>query len=410
MGYGRYTDILKDGNFLRFWFSTLSADLGYSMFELGVTWLVISISRSAAITGAVLFVEFTAYSLTAAIGPFIDASANKKAFIVRIFPIQAGIAVAVTVLIIIHAITVPLLLLIAFIMAILWDFPWLAQSAILQTIMKRERLLQANSLMQAFGGGSTVFINALAGFVIAVAGVQGISAIYAIAFLISAAGMTTVRVPVNPNLRRDKPQFLAALKDGWRFVMKGQRKDLRELFFVSGIQGFFSVAPLLLITVTAFIILKGNVVEYGILNGLLLAGGFAGNFIFGKINPTKSIGKVLLLSMLIDGALIAVSPLAALNTTLLDVLWFSVGCFDPIFYNGYNSYIYATVDSDHVARVKGNVYLLRGLGRGAGNLVLGVVILYFGIFSGAVSFGLSLIILTVLLLFTGSKMRVMGYS
>ncbi len=85
MSHGRYSDVLRDGNFLRFWLSTLPADLGYSMFELAITWLAISLSRSAAITGVVLFIEFTTYSLTAAIGPIVDAHADKKAFIIRIF-------------------------------------------------------------------------------------------------------------------------------------------------------------------------------------------------------------------------------------------------------------------------------------------------------------------------------------
>ncbi|MDH2904807.1 MAG: hypothetical protein PXX82_00410, partial [Methanomassiliicoccales archaeon] len=78
MSYGRYSDVLSDSNFRRFWFSTLPADLGYSMFELAMTWLAISLSHSAAITGVVLFVEFATYSLTAAIGPVIDAHPDKR--------------------------------------------------------------------------------------------------------------------------------------------------------------------------------------------------------------------------------------------------------------------------------------------------------------------------------------------
>ncbi len=410
MSYGRYSDVLGDGNFRRFWFSMLPADLGYSMFELAITWLAISLSHSSAVTGLVLFVEFATYSLTAVIGPVIDAHPDKRAFIIRVFPVQAVIAILVTVLIVFRAMTVPLTIFIAFIMALLWDFPWLAQTAILPLIMKREQLLQANSLMQAFGGGSTIFVNALAGFLIAFAGVQGVSAIYAFTFLISAAAMTTVKVPATSGQVAGGPGIIHRLKEGWLYAMNGKRNDLRELFVVSGLQGFFSVAPVLLVAVISFVSLNGNVAEYGLLNGIFLAGGFTGNFVFGKLNPVKKLGKAMLFTTIAEGLLIALSAFTSRNIPALDVLWFALGCCDPVFYNSQSSYLQATVDSDYIARVKGNAYLFRGLGRGSGNLVLGGVILYFGIASGALFFGFSLIVLASLLMSIKSEMRILSYS
>ncbi|MCL5252598.1 MAG: MFS transporter [Candidatus Thermoplasmatota archaeon] len=409
MSRGNYSALFQDRNFLRFWASTLSADLGYGLFELAITWLVITTSHSAAVTGGVLFVEFSTYSLTAVVGPLIDSASNKKLFITKVFPIQAGIAVIVTVLIIFRAVTVPLILLIAFLMAFLWDFPWLAQSAMLPLILKRQKLLQANSLMQAFGGGSTIFINALAGIVIAIVGVQGVSTIYAITFLASAAIMRTVNVPHTEKRSLSAGALSSSLIEGWRYVMRGARKDLRELFFVSGLQGFFSVAPILLITVISFTYLHDDVTEYGILNALLLAGGFAGNFVFGKLNPTPRIGRVMLLTTFVEGFLIALSQLAVHSIVLTDMIWFLVGSFDPIFYNGYNSYIQSTVDHDHMARVKGNAYLLRGMGRGGGNLALGILILYSGLAAGAEIFGFALALLAAFLLLARSEISKMGY-
>lgn len=410
MSQGAYTDLLKDGNFVRYWLSTLSADLGYGMFELALTWLVISTTHSAAATGGVLFVEFATYSLTAVVGPVIDSGSDKRVFITRIFPVQALIAVFITFLIILRAVSLPLILIIAFLMAFLWDFPWLAQSAILPLILKRQKLLQANSMMQAFGGGSTIFINALAGVVIAIIGVQGVSAVYAITFLVSAAVMKTVNVPRMSGRPFTREVLFASLSEGWDFVMKGARRDLRELFFVSGMQGSFSVAPLLLIAVISYTYMHANVREYGVLNALLLAGGFAGNFIFGKLNRTERIGKSILVATLLEGILIAISPMTIRSIPLSDAIWFAVGCFDPIFYNGYNSYIQATVDGTHIARVKGNAYLLRGVGRGCGNIVLGFIVLYLGLQTGAAAFGTALVILPLVLLIAGSNVSRMGYS
>ncbi len=91
------------------------------------------------------------------------------------------------------------------------------------------------------------------------------------------------------------------------------------------------------------------------------------------------------------------------------MIWFLVGSFDPIFYNGYNSYIQSTVDHDHMARVKGNAYLLRGMGRGGGNLALGILILYSGLAAGAEIFGFALALLAAFLLLARSEISKMGY-
>jgi hypothetical protein len=240
-------------------------------------------------------------------------------------------------------------------------------------------------------------------------GVQGVSTIYAVTFLASAAIMRTVNVPHTAKRTISAAALSSSLIEGWRYVMRGARSDLRELFFVSGLQGFFSVAPILLITVISFTYLHDDVTEYGILNALLLAGGFAGNFIFGKLNPTPRIGLVMLLSTLVEGFLIALSPMTVHSIVLTDIIWFLTGMFDPIFYNGYNSYIQSTVDSDHLARVKGNAYLLRGIGRGSGNLALGILILYAGLAAGAEAFGFALSLLAAVLLLARSEISRMGY-
>jgi len=404
-----YFALLSDSNFVRYWASVLTADLGYGLFELAFTWLAITVTHSPAITGLVLFVEFSTYSLTALVGPAIDSSGDKRKFIITIFPVQAAIGVVVAFLIAYHQIGVTAILFIAFIMALLWDFPWLAQSAILPLILKRERLLRANALMQAFGGGSTILLTAMAGIVIAFIGVQGVAVIYAFTFLISAALMRTVKVPKLGDAKLSLSHIMHSLSEGWHFVMSGTRRELKELFFVSGAQGFFSIAPFLLITITSFTYFHGNVREYGILNALLLAGGFLGSIVYGKINPTGSLGRSVLLSTAIEGGLIALSPLVLSSLPLTDMLWFTVGIFDPIFYNGYNSYIQATVENTYVARVKGLAYLLRGVGRGAGNVALGFLILFAGFTFGAEFFGLMLLIIPVALLLTNASIARMGY-
>lgn len=407
-----YRDLVRQGNFVRFWLSTITAELGYGLFELAIVWLAITETHSSLFTGIILFVEFTTYSLTFAVAPVIDASPNKKKFVTWIFPVQAVLAISLTVAILAHAVSIPLILFVVFLMALLWDFPWLAVSVILPLILKREQLLRANSLMQAVGGGSSVMINAMGGVVLAVVGVGGASAIYAVSFIIATMLMLTVRVDNVPLGKQTGRTAKEGLAEGWKELLRGSRKDLRSFFILSGVQGFFAIAPLLLIAVIAAFHLKGGSgpLNFGLMLGTFLAGGFAGNFIYGRLNPSRQIGMSLLVATLLEGVLIAMSPLVIGNLYLLYLLWFFVGCFDPLFYTGYNTYIQATVDSDMIARMKGNIYLLRGIGRGAGNIALGALIAYYGYTPGALFFGLALVAIAIIAGGTSQSVRKAGYN
>ncbi len=408
-----YRGIVGNTNFLRFWAANMSAELGYGLFELAIVWLAITESHSSFFAGVILFVEFATYSLTFAVGPLIDAHPDKKKFITWIFPVQALLAILITAAVLAHAITVPLILLVVFLMALLWDFPWLAASVILPLILRKEQLLRANSLMFAVGGGSSVLINAMGGIALAVVGVGGASAIYAAAFLLATLLMLTVSVPrVQVDRKEDGNVLTGRLAEGWDELMGGRRSDLRAFFFLSGIQGFFSVAPFLLIAVITAFYLKGQngVMNFGLLNATLLAGGFAGNFVYGKINPTRRLGKSILASTAVEGILIALTPLALGYLPFLYLLWFAVGSFDPVFYTGYTSYVQATVESSMLGRMKGNIYLLRGTGRGVGNIALGALVAAAGLVAGAVWFGVALVIVAVAAYAVLEPVRNAGYT
>ena len=182
-----YRGIASDTDFLRFRAANMSAELGCGLFELATAWLAITESHSSFFAGTILFVEFATYSLTFAVGPLIDAHPDKKKFITWVFPVQAFLAILITAAVLAHAITVPFILLVVFLMALLWDFPWLAASVILPLILRKEQLLRANSLMFAVGGGSSVLINAMGGIALSIVGVGGASAIYAAAGLVAGA-------------------------------------------------------------------------------------------------------------------------------------------------------------------------------------------------------------------------------
>lgn len=407
-----YREIVSNGNFLRFWLANASAELGYGLFELAIVWLAITETHSSLFAGTILFVEFATYSLTFAVGPVIDSHPEKKKFITWVFPIQALLAIVLTAEVLIHAVTMPLILFVVFLMALLWDFPWLAASVILPLILRKEQLLRANSLMLAVGGGSSVLINAMGGVALALVGVAGASAIYAVAFLLATALMFTVRVPPVGVGRGTGRSIMRGLAEGWKELIHGERRDLSGFFYLSGIQGFFSIAPFLLIAVITALYLKeeNGILNFGLLNATLLAGGFAGNLVYGRANPTKGLGRSILISTVIEGLLIALVPLALGQLPLLYLLWFAVGCFDPVFYTGYTSYVQATVDSDMLGRMKGNIYLLRGIGRGAGNIALGAIIAASGVVAGSISFGVALIAVGAGAYILSAPVRRAGYA
>ena len=409
--WASYREIVRNGNFIRFWLANITSDMGYGLFELAIVWLALSTTGSPLFAGTVLFVEFATYSLTFVVGPVIDASADKKKFVTWLFPVQAILAILLTFAVLTHVVSVPLILLVVFLMALLWDFPWLAYSVILPLIIRREQLLRANSLMMAVGGGSGVLINAMGGVALAVVGVGGASAIYATSFLLATVLMLSVSVPGVEVSGVRSSGTASKLVEGWRELVSGERRDLRAFFYLSGVQGFFSIAPFLLIAViSAFYIGGGNgALNFGLFNAALFAGGFTGNFIYGRINPSGRLGISLMIATLLEGVLLSMSPLVLGSLPALYALWFFVGSVDPLFYTGYSAFIQATVETGMLGRMKGNIYLFRGIGRGTGNVVLGGIIAVAGYTAGSLAFGIALILIAVFALITSPSIRNAGY-
>lgn len=407
-----YRAIVGDRNFVRFWAATSSAELGYGLFELAIAWLAITTTHSPLFTGTVLLIEFATYSLTFLVGPVIDAGSDKRKFILWVFPVQAVLAISLTLAVLAHAVSIPVILVVVFLMALLWDFPWVAATVILPLILDRRKLLRANSLMLSVGGGSSVLINAMGGIVLAAVGVGGASAIYAATFLVATILMLTVKVPKTQGEERNGKNLPADLKEGWGLLMKGERRDLRTLFFLSGIQGFFAIAPFLLIIIISATYIGGanGRLTLGLMNATFFAGGFAGNLIYGRINPSGSLGKSITLATLVEGVLIVLSPATLSYLPAAYLLWFLVGCFDPLFYTGYNAYVQATVSKDMVGRMKGNIYLLRGIGRGAGNLALGALIAFAGFAAGSFVFGAALALTALAVILAAPSVWKAGYN
>jgi multisubunit Na+/H+ antiporter MnhG subunit len=62
-----------------------------------------------------------------------------------------------------------------------------------------------------------------------------------------------------------------------------------------------------------------------------------------------------------------------------------------------------------LGRMKGNIYLFRGIGRGTGNVVLGGIIAVAGYTAGSLAFGIALILIAVFALVTSPSIRNAGY-
>ena len=151
-----YRALLSDRRFLYYFASQISGDSGYAVYAISVIWLALEISGSLFIAGLVLAVEFAIYSLSFAIGPFVDRVRNLRSVLLIGYPLQAALALTLAGLEYAHELTVPGLLVLVVVISFVWDFTWTATNAIPPKIVGPDALFRANGLTSAVSGGNQI--------------------------------------------------------------------------------------------------------------------------------------------------------------------------------------------------------------------------------------------------------------
>jgi len=288
------------------------------------------------------------------------------------YPIQGLFAVALGTLALSGRLTVPLLLVLLVGLSIVWDFTWTALNAAPPRIVGKDRLFLANGLLGAVSGGNQIAGFAGGAALLLVVGSPG-AAMLLYGALNFAAGLAAigVRAPsAGPTARR----FLEEMREGWRYLFRTRSPPVLGLTWYSALQGFFSAAAPLVISVMTYRSFADSARSYALLFSAFAFGGIAGSLALGEIAPRRHITAALALSCAAEGLLILVGIHAAPSVVASAPAWAAVGFVDVAFYQVVSVFFQATTPTPLLGRTLANTYLFRGGARSFGALALGALL------------------------------------
>ena len=326
---------LRNRNFALVWLGGFISLAGDWLLMIGLPIYTYTLTRSALATGVMFMASALPQMLLASVaGVFVDRWDRRRTMIAFDLLLAAGL---IPLLFVHSKDTLWLVYVVAVIEGVLSQFYTPAESAILPTLVAEDQLISANALNALNKNLARLVGPALGGFVVAVAGLRGVTALDAVSFILAALMVVFVRLPAQPVAQPNKTTeqepgvetVARAEKKLWREWREGLRliptnrvlKVYFVMFAAMGLgEGIFSV----LLVVFALKTLGGKPELLGLMMSAQAIGGLLGSLIvtpFGKrVSPYRLLGVCAFLFGLVDLAIVdipAFAPhVAAINIVL----------------------------------------------------------------------------------------------
>ena len=344
------------------------AGVGYSVYAISVVWLAYTLSHSFLVVGAVLFIEYAAYTAVFFAGPIADRVGNQRTLYVSCYPVMGVAAVAIGIGQLDGFLTVPLLLALIALISILWDIAWAAGNAAPGLLVSRDDQFAAQGLIGVVGGANALAGYAAGGLLILFVGADGGMVLYGI--LLGAAAVLSAPLIIRPSPTPGET-FGESFRAGWRLITEPPGKPLLKLATVDAFEGFFASVPALLITLIASSTFHSSASVFGVLFVSYVVGGTVAGLTFVRWNPRAVIGQLIVASLLGIGGtfalVIGLPPILALEA----IAFFAMGFVWTVYLDTKYTFFRGAYEPSQLGRLVSNMYLIPGITSSVGALYLG---------------------------------------
>lgn len=374
-----------------------ATNFGYTLYMITIPAYSFVLSGSILFTGLVLFVEYGIYAVTFVTGPIVDRVRDKRFLIAAS---QAGIGISAILLgLLMHGGNpgrVAFLILVG-VIALCWDFVWTADYTVLPLIVEKEELGKANGYSSAIGNSHVAGGLAAGGILFVYVGAYGSMIVYSASLFLACILTVFVPLVVPEEERKSGRGFL----DGWRYIIRKNRTLLWLTLEVS-LFSFFGTAPALGIT---RLFAGASDTAYAIMFSLYYSGAMGVGILLGRFFPDKSMGKAILLTLLISGVLLAISVRLEGYLLLDALIWLLLGFAFTARYTLYATYLQKVTSRDMLGRTASNLYTFRGIASASGTLAIPILITSMGLQGAFLYFGAVIALASVILFAVSPGLR-----
>lgn len=370
----RYRTLLRDRRFLLLKSRQYAGGIGYTVYLVTILWIAYRISGNLLLPGIVVGVETAVYTLTFLTGPLVDGVRDKRLVYLLCYPLQGFSAFFLGFSYLYGFLTIPLLLLLVVVLALLWDFAWAADSTATRLLFQPDELFGVAGLGSAIGGPLDIASYLGVGTILVVFGPGGGAFLYA-ALLTLALGLA---VPLAiPSPRSVRKEFGKGFREGWGYFRGTGGRALRHLAILQLFYGFFAITPPLLMALFAAKVFAHSTLAYAELYVAYLVGGIAAGLVLGHLNPRDRVGTYLISALLAAGIFLVVALFATVSLALSVGIWLLVGAAVSARVDIHWTYMQGAFPPEGLARISANSYLFTGISNALGALAFGVLAVTF---------------------------------
>ena len=290
-------DALQVRDFRFLWFNAFSFYVARGMSMVAVSWLVLDMTDSRFLVGAVLFAQgapLALFSLPA--GIMADRLDRRWLLIISQAATTAGTAI-LAVLIIAGVVTTWEIFVLSFFLGTAMALGQPSRQALVPALVAPERLMNAIVLNNLVQNLSFVIGPAFAGGLLAATGFNGTFLAQVVLLAVGLPWLLAMRAPRVARAER-RASSLAELREGLAHI--AESPFIRSLFVVTAFTGVFFVGSYqALVPVFARDILDVGSLGLGLLSAAFGAGMFAGSIYIASRDNIARKGEVLLTSLVI---------------------------------------------------------------------------------------------------------------
>lgn len=287
---------LRQPIFLRLWLAQLVSQSGDFILEVALLWLVLQATGSVLDVGIVVTGTYLpAVVLGPFLGVYIDRWSRKKVLVVTNL-VEGAFTVLLAGLVMSGMDSLAPIFGVVLVLGAGAQMVSVATSAYVPSLVRRDDLAPANSLLSLSGSFNQIVGLSLGGVLVALVGVTFPIEYDAVTFF--AAAILLASVYGTPGLESPPPArapsfFATEFREGLSFIR--ENRFMLEIIVVGMLANFFLGGIESLIPSYTSDVLRGGATLYGFLVAAVAAGSLMGSFPLGSINTRRSSGKLLLM-------------------------------------------------------------------------------------------------------------------
>src|SRR5256885_5400277 len=151
-------ELLRNRTFLLFQARGTLSNVSYTLYIGTILWLTYRLSGGIFLSGVVIGVQTLVFTLTFLISPLVDRLYDKRWVFVLCYPVQTALALVLALTYASGVLTIPILVAIVVLLAVLWDFTEAADETTTRLLFGKDNLFVISGLGSAIGGGGNITI------------------------------------------------------------------------------------------------------------------------------------------------------------------------------------------------------------------------------------------------------------